>query len=116
VLIIAALTTTLIGLVHSALGEKKVIAPLEDAGALTAYHRRLIRVSWHALTLFWFAIAIYLAIMEFWPGEEKRSFLVIMSTIFGFMAVLALLASKGRHLSWVGFTLVTILLSIALLS
>jgi len=113
-LIAAAITIICVGLVHSMLGERKVITPLNEAQALTAYHRRLIRVSWHVVTLFWFAIAAHLIAMHVWPGQERRSFLVIMMAIFGFMAILALIASKGRHISYLGFGAATAFLFLSL--
>ena len=115
-LIAAAITIILIGLVHSFLGESKVIKPLQNAKSLTPNHRRLIRVSWHVLTVFWFAIAIYLMVLQVRPGSERTSFLIIMASLFGLMTMLALIASKGRHFSYIGFGAVTILLSLSLSS
>jgi len=109
-LIAAAISIIIIGLVHTLLGEKKVITPLRRNADIKPYMTRLIRVSWHLITLLWFAIAAHLVAMHIWPGQERRSFLIIMIAVFGFSAVLALIASKGRHLSYIGFGLVTIFL------
>jgi len=113
-LMAAAITIAIIGLAHSIMGEKQVISALHGKTDIRPYTIRLIRVSWHLITLLWFAIAAHLVAMHIWPGQERRSFLIIMIAVFGFSAVLALIASKGRHLSYVGFGAATVLMWLAL--
>jgi len=113
-LLTAGIIIIIIGLVHSMLGEKTVIQPLMARDTAPPYIKRLMRVGWHITTLFWFAIATHLISMALWPGQERRSFLIIMVAVFGFSAVLALIASKGRHLSWIGFGAAAMLMGLAL--
>jgi len=113
-LILAAITLIIIAFVHSTLGEMKVIQPLYADSSLTPYVKRLIRVSWHLITVFWMAIALYLVTMDLYPGAERKSFLIIMSSVFSCITLLALFASKGRHLSYIGFGLIALLLGLSI--
>lgn len=109
-LIAAGLIIMTIGLIHSFLGERKLIRPLFQSTELSAYKRRLIRIAWHITTLFWFAISAQLFAMHFWPDKSFQSFLLIMSVTFGVSTVISLINSRGRHISWTGFGAATFLL------
>lgn len=110
-LIAAGIIIIIIGTIHSLLGEKTVIQPLLARDTAPPYIKRLMRVGWHITTFFWWAIAAHLVAMHFWPGRERESFLTIMSMVFGLSAIVALIASRGRHLSWIGFGSVTALMA-----
>lgn len=113
-LIAAAIVITVIGLIHSFLGEKAIIGPLLKETKLPSFTQRTIRIAWHITTLFWFAIAAHLLAMHLYPGQERRSFLLIMIGVFGFSAIVSLISSKGRHISWTGFGAATVLMFLAL--
>lgn len=115
-LIAAAIITVLIGSVHSYLGETSVLIPLFKRAEMPNYIKRLLRVAWHMTSLFWLAIAAQFAAMALYPGQERQSFVIIMAVTFGLSTLIALLASKGKHLSWIGFGAATILLVYQMLS
>ncbi len=109
-LIIAAIVIIAIGLIHSVLGEKKVISVIFGQTRLSPYMERLIRIAWHMTTFFWFAIAAQLIAMHFWPNNAYRSFLIILAVSFGISTAISLISSKGRHISWTGFGAATLIL------
>lgn len=111
-LLAAAGLTTLVGLVHSILGELRVLRPLlapETRTGLLAESetvRLVVRVTWHFLTLTWFAIAGILAAVAVTPADAHGTIaLLIIGTLFAVLGTVALVASRGRHLSWIAFYL-----------
>lgn len=109
-LVTAAIIITLIGCIHSYLGEQKVLMPLFQKVELKTATRRVLRVSWHLITLFWFAIAAQLITMHFDFENSGRNFLVIMAATFAISTAISLINSKGKHISWIGFGMAAILL------
>ncbi|NNE57779.1 MAG: hypothetical protein HKN36_06690 [Hellea sp.] len=110
-LIAAAIIIVGIGFAHSWLGETKVLIPHYKRYDLKPGTKRVIRVSWHLLTLFWVAIAAQLFSMQLYPAHMSKSFMLIMTIAFGISTFVALIASRGRHISWIGFGAATILLA-----
>ena len=111
-LLAAAVVTFLIGAVHSALGECRVLRPLLSpttrSGALAESEtmRTLVRVSWHALTLALWSFAAILAAIAVTPADAHGTIaLLIVGSLFVILGTVALAASRGRHLSWVAFYL-----------
>ena len=109
-LIAAAIIIVLIGCIHSYLGERKVLHPLYQAYDIKGPIERILRVSWHLITLFWFAITAQLIAMHNWPDQAFKSFLIIMSVALGISTLISLINSKGKHISWIGFGMATVLL------
>lgn len=109
-LLTAAALAFLIGAVHSVLGEIRVLRPLlapERRQGLLAKQetlRRVLRVSWHLVTLAWWGIAAIIAAIAVTPADAHGTMvLIIVSLLFSVMGVVALVASRGRHLSWIVF-------------
>ena len=108
-LLIAAILLVLIGFVHSILGEKFLITRLLRRDNLPKlfggdeFTKQLIRFAWHLTTVAWWAIAAILLV--FWLEIEPVHFLVvqIIGIVFFLSGVIALIASKGKHLSWIVF-------------
>lgn len=105
----AAILLFLVGLMHSVLGEKNLIRPLlarEDFPVILGSVRNAkltLWFGWHALTLFWWAQAIVLIVMARHPGAAVETTLLTWALACGIMGMLALVVSKGRHLSWIFF-------------
>lgn len=112
----AAVCLFLVGLMHSYLGGRKLIAPLMERkdfpiilgsqrnGRLTLYF------GWHALTLFWWAQAIVLVAITVRPSLVIPMTLLSLAVACAIMGALALIASRGRHLSWIFFLPISVLL------
>lgn len=104
-----------IGFAHSYLGERYILIRLFKRGNLPElfggvdFTRRTLRFAWHLTTVAWFGFAALLVSLSretFTPHTVGW----IISITFVVHGVIALVHSRGRHLSWVVF------LSVALLS
>lgn len=108
-LLTAALLTALIGLVHSILGEIKILRPLlaeENRNGIlkSAFVRGVLRFAWHITTVAWFGFAAILAAMALTTTDEQGTVVMgIVALTFLVSGTVALVASRGRHWSWLGF-------------
>ena len=108
-LITAAFLTFFIGLVHSVLGEKYLISRLLRRDNLPKllggdwFTKRLIRFAWHLTTIAWWGMAAIMLIMHNPEASLMKSLAVVLALVFGLSGLLALIFSKGKHLSWIVF-------------
>ncbi|WP_448550035.1 hypothetical protein [Thalassotalea fusca] len=106
---IAALLLVTIGLIHSILGEKYLISRLlrrENLPKLLesdVFTKQLIRFAWHLTSIAWWAIAAILWVIAMNSTASHTIILNIVAITFGISGLVALLASKGKHLSWIVF-------------
>ena len=109
----AAALTVAIGLAHSYLGERYILIRLfrrDDLPPLFGsdwFTRRTLRFAWHLTTLAWCGFAGLMIVAA--RGAPVTAALTVVGWTFALSALVAFAASRGRHLSWVVF------LSIALL-
>ena len=108
-LIFAAVLLSLVGLMHSLLGGKRLIDPILRRDDLPIIlggiknTRLTLWVGWHALTLFWWSQAAVLVAIAVSPGYAITAFLTALSLASGFTGLLALFLSRAKHKSWVMF-------------
>lgn len=106
-LFVAATLLFLVGLMHSLLGEKNLIRPLlarEDFPVVLGSRRNArltLWFGWHALTLFWWAQAFVLMKMAVDVETAARTTLISLSLACATLGLVALLVSRGKHVSWV---------------
>ena len=113
-LLVASILLIFIGAVHSLLGEKYLILRLLKRDNLPKlfggdeFTKQLIRFAWHLTTLAWWAIAAILWV--FWGGVDAQQHIIlqIIAVTFVLSGTLALVASKGKHLSWIIFYAISI--------
>ena len=113
-LYIAAVLLIGIGITHSVLGERYVLCRLErldNLPRLTLGGRELmihvLRFAWHLTSIIWFGFAVILIYMA--EGQlENRLIGNVISAIFFAHFLVAVIASKGRHLSWIVFLIVSV--------
>jgi hypothetical protein len=106
-----AALTVFLGLAHSYLGERYLLVPLfRDvlAGRRTSMKRTL-RFAWHITSVLAFGLgAILWALAS--PGVDvariTRDVLVVTFVVCG---IVALVGSRGRHLSWIVFFAIAVL-------
>lgn len=112
-LLAAAFLVIGIGLVHSYLGEKYILVrlfrqPLPKLFGSDDFTRQTIRFVWHILTVAWFGFAAILVLLHL--GEpSKTNLLSIIGATFSVTGLIALLASRGKHLSWIVFSAIAAL-------
>lgn len=115
-LLIAAILTFLVGLMHSWLGGKYLIAPLTRRDDLPeilgdrALTKLTLSVGWHALTLVFWMFAGLLAYLHFGGADFENLFLKTVAAAFLMLGLAALILSRGKHLSWLCFLPVSAIL------
>jgi hypothetical protein len=104
---VAGILAILLGLAHSYVGERRVVAPLcarEDLPPLwgsASLMRRTIRFAWHLTSLAWIGCGALLLFFARHTGERTAQLgaRIIAGTFFA-SAVAAFLWSRGRHPAW----------------
>lgn len=115
----SAIFLVLVGLMHSVLGQRNLISPLlawEDFPIVLGSQRNgrlTLWFGWHALTLFWWAQAYVLWRIADDPSRAALVTLVSLAFACAVIGATTLVVSKAKHLSWVFFLPITILLGLA---
>jgi hypothetical protein len=112
----AGVLAILIGAAHSILGERYIISRLlrrKDLPHLFGsdlFTRHTLRFAWHLTTVAWCGFALMLLQAARGPSSlSAHEILQITAATFAASAVVALVGSRGRHLSWMVFIAIAIL-------
>lgn len=113
--LVAAILIFLMGLSHSIMGERFFLVrlfkrePLHHFGD-AVFINRTTRIAWHLTTIAWWNAAAVLMVFAF-RELDNTGFIVarIISNIFLLSGILSLAGSRGRHLSWVIFFLISLI-------
>lgn len=115
-LLVAATLLVLIGLAHSYLGERYILIRLFRRTELPRlfgsdwFTRRTLRFAWHLTTLtFWGFAAVLLVLDRAFAADLGAHVSLAVAVTFLAAALVALVASRGRHLSWIVFLAVAVL-------
>ncbi len=107
-LLFAAFLAVAIGIAHSVLGERYILIRLFRREGLpklfggTEFTTRTLRFAWHVTTIAWWGFAVILAQLAM--GELTPAVVAqIIGATFLCTALIALVGSRGRHLSWLVF-------------
>ena len=113
----AAALAFLIGVAHTLLGERYIVTRLlrrpdlpKLFGADT-FTRQTIRFAWHLTTVAWLGLAsILVAVSGVFEGV-LASQAVVSSIAFTFLAsaILSIVVTRGKHLSWLVFVAIALL-------
>ncbi len=112
-LYIAAFLLFLIGLIHSCLGEKYILTRLFRRGNLpelfgsTDFTERTLRFAWHLTTVAWWGFAALLVTLA-QVAITAELVGTTIAIIFFIHFVVAILGSRGQHLSWMIFLAVSV--------
>jgi hypothetical protein len=119
-LVAAAALAVVVGIVHSALGEFLIfrrlrwggLVPSEAAPVFAPRHLAIIWASWHALTVFGFALAaILLRTAEIDPPADLVGFVrSSVALAMGVAGALVLFATRARHPGWIALLLVAVMI------
>jgi hypothetical protein len=110
-LYIAALSLTLVAFGHSYFGERLLLRPLFSSDALDVFRnqshfaKNVLRAGWHILSATWLGMAIVLAMAE---TVAMPAYIALCTIMFGLFGIGALIASRGRHLSWIFFFIISL--------
>jgi hypothetical protein len=111
--VVAALLTLTIGLAHSWLGERYILMRLFRRQNIPhlfgsdAFTKRTLRFAWHLTTVVWCGAAALLLVLASYPHDASaRMSSGVIAVTFLVSGVIALVGSRGRHLSWVVFLLI----------
>ena len=107
-LLAAAALLVLIGLVHSVLGERRLIGPaLADRNGIYAHHlaRAVTRFAWH-LTTACMAVVAALIVLVVQYGDETivRGAASIVGVVFLGAGIVDAVMTRGRHVGWPALT------------
>lgn len=115
-LVSAGVLTVSIGLIHSWLGERRLIGPLLAVGRRqgmlegSVFARQVLRFAWHLTTLAWWGFGALLADLSLDTIDvHSRSILGIVAMTFFVTGMAILVSSRGRHLAWPVFFLIAAL-------
>ncbi len=107
-LLMAAALCAITALIHSVLGEQKLLAPLfaSDAPIMQSPHaRNLTRFAWHWTTLLWFSVAAVLVLSAY--GDVDAPWLILgIGAIHLVAGVADAIMTKGQHIGWPLITLI----------
>lgn len=108
-LIIAAILLVAVSLMHSVLGGINLINPIcrwNDLPIILGSRRNTVltlQFGWHFLSFFWVALAALLVLLHIRPERFLEGFLIGGAGLFIASGLIALIAGRGRHLSWLFF-------------
>ncbi|MEL7282752.1 MAG: hypothetical protein AAGK79_20545 [Pseudomonadota bacterium] len=108
-LITAAILLVAVSLMHSVLGGINLINPIcrrDDLPIILGSRRNTVltlQFGWHFLSFFWMALAALLVLLHVRPDRFLEDFLMGGAGLFILRGLIALIAGRGRHLSWIFF-------------
>jgi hypothetical protein len=111
--VVAAVLALAVGLAHSWLGERYILRRLfrqQNIPHLFGsddFTKRTLRFAWHLTTVAWCGAASLLLVLA--PHPLDSSSLItcrIIAATFLASSIVALIGSRGRHLSWVVFIVI----------
>jgi hypothetical protein len=120
VLIVAALLCFGVGLVHSVLGERYILIRLFRGSRIPVlfgsdlFTRRTLRFAWHLTTIAWWGFGYLLQSLSRESAEYPPTVLQVVGVVFFVSGAVALVASRGRHLSWMVFWTIAVLCALSL--
>jgi hypothetical protein len=120
-LLLAAALCVLVSVIHSWLGERKLIGPLlapeNRAKPLNSgFARKVLRYAWHVTSVTWTGVGLVLVALAFAPLDRSAThILVIVGGMFLMMGILTLLLGRGRHHAWIVFLAIAALTAMPLL-
>lgn len=110
-LIVASILLIMCGVIHSYLGEKLILTrlfKLENLPHLYGsdnFTKGTLRFAWHITSLAWFGFAFLLSFTE----KPSNSILATISIVFLLSALLSIYFTKGKHFSWLFFSIISLL-------
>lgn len=108
-LTIAALLLITTMLVHSILGQRRLIRPLLDEGSGVMQRplaRFIVPFAWHLTSLIGLIVAAILLAWAWAPDHARTVGLAATGAVFTASGILDAIGSRGRHVGWAPLTLI----------
>lgn len=102
-LYLAATLLIVTGLVHSVLGDRRLITPLlsrRDGILASDFARFLIRFAWHLTSVTWAVLAVILVAIAHDPVTARWWASVATGAAFTGIGFYDLICTRGRHVGW----------------
>lgn len=106
-LLVAAGLAVMLAVVHSYLGERYILVRLFRREGLprlfggTEFTRRTLRLAWHLTSVAWVGLAALLVRIGVPTSDGRPSPTRVIAATFLISGAVALVGSRGRHLSWI---------------
>ncbi|MEZ9524877.1 hypothetical protein [Enterovibrio norvegicus] len=107
-LYVAAILLVIISFAHYYLGERYILIRLFKRNNLPklfgseAFTKKTLRFAWHITSIAWCGFAALLVVIA-QPQFSAKTLATVIATTFFLHGLLSLVASQGKHLSWVVF-------------
>jgi hypothetical protein len=117
-LILAAVLMFVTGIAHSCLGERYILIRLFKRDGLpkifgsTAFTIGTLRFVWHLTTVVWWGLA-WLILIAAGGAVSKDQVLGVIGVVALISAAFPLYFTRGKHLSWLVFLLIGVLVLLA---
>ncbi len=101
-----------VGAAHSYLGERYILRRLfrrPDLPHLFGsddFTKRTLRFAWHLTTIAWWGFGVLLLVVR--GRDSARAVGAVIAATFAVTALVALVGSRGRHLSWPVFLAIAV--------
>lgn len=121
-LIFAAVLCFAIGFIHSYLGERYILVRLFRKAQIPhifgsdVFTKRTLRFAWHLTTIAWWGFGYLAWAVSRESMDLRLVILLTVGAVFFVSGTLALVASRGKHLSWIVFLTIAALVIFAGLS
>ena len=116
-LIVASILLVICGLAHSVLGERYILIRLFKRDNLPqlfggdAFTKGTLRFAWHITSLAWFGFAVLLVLLP-----DSTVVRLTVCIIFAISGLFSAYYTKGKHLSWPVFFIISALTLASLVS
>ena len=116
-LMLAAVLALLMGLAHSYLGERYILIrlfrrELPRLFGSDEFTKQTLRFVWHVTTVSWWGFAAILVALDM-GFDSKNHILLVIAGTFGLGAMFPLIATRGKHLSWLVFLAIAVMCYLA---
>jgi uncharacterized membrane protein len=112
-LYIGSILAVFIGAIHSFLGEKYILVRLFRLDNLPKliggdwFTKRVIRFAWHITTVAWWGFAAIMYVFARSSENLKSEILLIIGLVFLVSGIFSAGFTKGKHISWVVFWIIS---------
>lgn len=120
-LLVGAAIAVSLAVAHSLLGERYILVRLLRRPNLPhlfgsdAFTKQTLRFAWHLTSIAWLGFAAILCILAIGDAPDQAAGIIaVIGATYLMSAVIAALATKGRHLAWLAFLAIAVAAWIAI--